>query len=123
MAQPTDHSRPFVLPPNTDVVEVGNIEYIPATLNGSPVPLLYDTKASICTISIRLVRRLGLQHLLQEVNASCSMAGGQMAVSQQIMLDVMMLGAVRSTQFLVSGETDPSKLPLLGTPIINPRNS
>ena len=40
------------------------MKYIPAVLNGYPIALLYDTGASICTISEGTIRRMGMEHLV-----------------------------------------------------------
>ena len=88
------------------------MEVIPAVLNGFPTVLLYDTGASICTIPKGVINRMGLQHLIKHTRAAqFNTAGGEMNISEEIQLDVMMQGATHLTQFMVMPEDNPNSPP------------
>ena len=90
-------------------IQIGAMEVIPAVLNGFPTVLLYDTGTSICTIPKEVVNRIGLQQLIKHTRAAqCNTAGGEMNISEEIQLDVMMQGATRLTQFMVMPEENPN---------------
>jgi predicted aspartyl protease len=72
---------------------MGEEEFIPALINGSPMYLLFDTGATICTISQSMVQQLGLQHFLQPCNTELDTTGGGLHVTQQLIANLKYLGA------------------------------
>ena len=102
-------------------IETGDMRFVPAVLNGFPTVLLYDTGASVCTIGRGAVRSMGLGHLVyRTTTARCSTANGECSLDRAIQLEMMILGATRTTQFMVTREDDPDSEPLLGAPVSNP---
>ena len=94
------------------------MRYVPAILNGFPVVLLYDTGASICTISEGTIKRMGMEHLVYNTSrATCWTASGEFHLNRAIQLEMMILGATRTTQFMVTPHDNPRDAPLLGTPV------
>ena len=99
------------------------MRFVPAILSGFPMVLLYDTGASICTISRGAVKQMGLRHLVyRTMTARCTTANGHCILDRAIQLKMMILGATRTTQFMVMLEDDPDNTPLLGAPVSNPSN-
>ena len=99
------------------------MRFVPAVLSGFPTVLLYDTGASVCTIGRGTVKRMGLGHLVYRTStAKCTTANGECFLDRAIQLEMMILGATRMTQFMVTLEDDPDSTPLLGAPVSNPSN-
>ena len=105
-------------------IQTGDMKYVPAVLNGYPIALLYDTICtctSICTISEGTIRRMGMEHLVYSTSkARCWTASGEFHLEKAIQLKMMILGAMRTTQFMVTPQGTPSDTPLLGTPVTDP---
>ena len=104
-------------------IQTGDMRYVPAVLNGFPTALLYDTGASVCTIGKGTIKRMGLDHLVYPTTkARCWTANGECQLDRAIQLEMMILGATRKTQFMITPQEDLDNTPLLGTPVTNPSN-
>ena len=97
--------------------------FVPAVLSGFLIVLLYDKGASVCTIGRGTIKRMGLGHLVyRTTTARCTTANGPCVLDRAIQLEMMMLGATRTTQFMVTLDDNQDNTPLLGAPVSNPSN-